>query len=98
MTINYNYNYKYNYNYNYNYNYLQFQMTYLYPNIPKHQAFGKYYSQITESIAQRNPRNGYVPHHLVNVIQGYWIKTINILKLETVLELKLVNTFFKSDS
>lgn len=46
------------------------QMLYLYPNIPKDVAFGKYYNNQHESMPQRNPRNGYVPHHLVNVIQG----------------------------
>ncbi len=46
------------------------QMLTLYPDVPKEQAFGKYYSQQHEAAPQRNPRNGYVAHHLVNVIQG----------------------------
>eukprot|EP00095_Tigriopus_kingsejongensis_P006372 maker-scaffold42_size484952-snap-gene-3.26 protein:Tk06372 transcript:maker-scaffold42_size484952-snap-gene-3.26-mRNA-1 annotation:"signal transducer and activator of transcription 5b" len=45
------------------------QMLYLYPNIPKDVAFGKYYNNQHENLPQRNPRNGYVSHHLVNVIQ-----------------------------
>jgi len=45
------------------------QMIMLYPNHPKDQAIGKYYSSPPETVA-RNPRNGYVPHHLVNVIPG----------------------------
>ena len=46
------------------------QMLYLYPNIRKEVAFGKYYSHQHEVMPPRNPRNGYVPHHLVNVITG----------------------------
>jgi len=45
------------------------QMIHLYPAIPKDQAFGKYYSSPPETVP-RNTRNGYVPHHLVNVIPG----------------------------
>ncbi|XP_023331191.1 signal transducer and activator of transcription 5B [Eurytemora carolleeae] len=45
------------------------QMITLYPNHPKDQAIGKYYSSPPETVP-RNPRNGYVPHHLVNVIPG----------------------------
>jgi len=45
------------------------QMINLYPNIPKDQAFGKYYSSPPETVP-RGARNGYVPHHLVNVIPG----------------------------
>jgi len=45
------------------------QMSLLYPAVPKDQAFGKYYSSPPETVP-RNPRNGYVPHHLVNVIPG----------------------------
>jgi len=45
------------------------QMNNLYPNIPKDQAFGKYYSSPPETVP-RGSRNGYVPHHLVNVIPG----------------------------
>merc|ERR1719285_1383940 len=45
------------------------QMNMLYPSIPKDQALGKYYSSPPETVP-RNPRNGYVPHHLVNVIPG----------------------------
>ena len=61
------------------------QMNNLYPNIPKDQAFGKYYSSPPETVDSksilpngfknisqipRGSRNGYVPHHLVNVIPG----------------------------
>ena len=46
------------------------QMSFLYPNIRKEVAFGKYLSQQHEAMPPRNLRNGYVPHHLVNVIQG----------------------------
>ena len=45
-------------------------MLYLYPNIRKDVAFGKYYSHAHEVQPPRNPRSGYVPHGLVNVIQG----------------------------
>merc|ERR1711953_723102 len=45
------------------------QMKNLYPNMPKDTAFGKYYSSPPETVP-RGSRNGYVPHHLVNVIPG----------------------------
>ena len=46
-------------------------MVMLYPNKPKEAAFAKYYSQPHDATPQqRNLRNGYVSHHLVNVIQG----------------------------
>ncbi len=47
------------------------QMRALYPNVPKNAAFGKYYSQPEAGAQQRKARNGYVSHHLVNVIQGW---------------------------
>ena len=46
------------------------QMMTLFPNKPKDQVFGSFYSQQNDNLPPRNPRNGYVPHHLVNVIQG----------------------------
>ena len=47
------------------------QMVMLYPNKPKETAFAKYYSQPQDPTPQqRSLRNGYVSHHLVNVIQG----------------------------
>ena len=46
------------------------QMLYLHPNVAKEVAFGRYYSSQHEALQPRNPRNGYVGHHLVNVIQG----------------------------
>lgn len=49
---------------------LLFQMVTLFPTKPKDQVFGSFYSQQNENMPARNPRNGYVPHHLVNVIQG----------------------------
>ena len=50
--------------------YVFLQMVTLFPNKPKDQVFGSFYSQQNENMPARNPRNGYVPHHLVNVIQG----------------------------
>lgn len=47
-------------------------MKYLYPGKPKDQAFGKFYSQQVENPPIVNARTGYVPHHLVNVIQRYF--------------------------
>lgn len=45
-------------------------MVTLFPNKPKDQVFGSFYSQQNENLPARNRGNGYVAHHLVNVIQG----------------------------
>jgi hypothetical protein len=60
------------------------QMLYLYPNIRKEVAFNKYLSQPhdTNPAQPRNPRNGYVHHHLVNVIQGYVSHSVDGVRCE----------------
>ncbi|KAB7505902.1 Signal transducer and activator of transcription 5B [Armadillidium nasatum] len=43
---------------------------FLYPNRPKDQAFGKYYTPIV-SESSNTPGNGYVKPHLVNIVPGF---------------------------
>lgn len=42
----------------------------LYPDIPKENAFGKYWSQSTDSVQQANPLD-YIQHTLSMTIPGY---------------------------
>ena len=61
-------------------------LLYLFPDVPKDQAFGKYYSPFTDSQA---PSNGYVKPLLVTHVPGY---LINIFFLRT--RAKLICFFF----
>lgn len=50
-------------------------LSYLYPNIPKEQAFGKYYTPLGE---QHASPNGYVKPQLITHVPG-WVKEFNFV-------------------
>lgn len=53
-------------------------LLYLYPNIPKEQAFGKYYTPIGETPPTNN---GYVKPHLITHVPGYVTSIYSVFKI-----------------
>lgn len=60
-------------------------LLYLYPNIPKEQAFGKYYTPLGETPPQGN--NGYVRPQLIINVPGYVNTLFSVFKVRKIFKL-----------
>lgn len=66
-------------------------LLYLYPNIPKEQAFGKYYTPLGETTPQGS--NGYVRPHLIINVPGYVNSMFSVFNMINIFRIFSMHAF-----